>query len=416
MGAKNVICCSRDSVQNENQNEERFLPVSSLNPQLNINHEDQIDEEIENLQKFTFSYENILKYISTSYEITYKDQTQILEKLPLLKMNFEDLSSIQQVHERETVYIWTKSTSDYKTKKYILKALRFNYDETEISPQDIKHKYPLQYFINKNIFKEMRIIRNHKTLAPWFAKLQGYIIDENNYKLYFVYDYYENSLEKFIRQKTLDFNNKMRIMRMLLELIKNMHCEGIISLDISTSSIRFTQNYNLKLVSLGNSFDMKSVFDIDRNSKMERNKMEPCLPPEIVLKHLEKINWHSDIWSLGVIFSLMFGEQGTKEIENLKSNMLGFYKEGKVPEFFYENIDNVFIKAIIVGMLRIDPIERPNVFEVIDVYNNLVKHLHLDECYLLSYTKEEVLCKREKNFFYIENFFLKIFYIAFLIF
>lgn len=394
MGARNAICCSRESVKNEKQTEERFLPVSSLNPQLNIKHEDQIEEETENLQKFSFSYDNILKYISTSYEITYKNESQILEKLPVLKINFEDLSTIQPVQERETVFLWTKTTSDYKTKKYILKALRFNYDEAKISPRDIKHKYPLQYFINKNIFKEMRIIRNHKNLAPWYAKLLGYVIDENNYKLYFVYEYYENSLEKFIRQKTLDFNNKIRIMRMTLELIKNMHCDGIISLDINTSSIRFTQNYNLKLVSLGNSFDMKSVYDIDRNSKMERSSnTQTCLPPEIVLKHLEKINWHSDIWSLGVIFSLMFGEQGTKEIENLNANMLSYYKEAKVPEFFYESIDNVYLKAIVVGMLRIDPIERPNIFEVIDVYNTFVKHMNFEECYHLSYTKEEVMCK-----------------------
>jgi serine/threonine protein kinase len=397
MGVKNSICCAKDTLLYEKHHEQRLDRISSLNPQLYTPQVDQ-DDNVENLQRFEFSFENILKYISTTYEIVYNNQADILEKLPLLKITQEELSTIQKLQESETVYTWTKSNLDYKNKKFILKALRFNYEEAQVNQEDIKSKYPLQYFINKNIFKEMRITRNHKNINYYFSKLLGYTVDEKNCKIYFVYEHYEYSLEKFIKQRSLDFDNQIKIMKALIELIKSLHTEGIISLDISPASLRFNPKFNMKLVSLGNSFDMKSNYDIDRNSKMERGRNQISYAPEIYLKHLEKINWHSDIWSLGVVISLIFGQGGTKEAEHVSSNLFSYYKDSKVPEFFYEQVDNLFIKSMIVGILRIDPVERPNIFEIIDVYNNFIRHLKYDDMYLIPYTKEEILCKLIFNF------------------
>ena len=69
------------------------------------------------------------------------------------------------------------------------------------------------------------------------------------------------------------------------------------------------------------------------------------------------------------------------------------FKDQKIPEILYQNVENIFIKSMIVGILRIDSLERPNVFEIIDVYNKLAKELKLSDEYLIQYSQEEVLVK-----------------------
>ena len=62
-----------------------------------------------------------------------------------------------------------------------------------------------------------------------------------------------------------------------------------------------------------------------------------------------------------------------------------------MPEVFIKDVKNVFIKAIIVGLLRINPYERPNIFQVIDVFNQLIEKLGMDEIYKIAYSRTDVL-------------------------
>jgi serine/threonine protein kinase len=267
--------------------------------------------------------------------------------------------------------------------------LRFKNGIANHSADDFNAKCPLEYLQNKNIFKELRFVRNHKNSL--IIRCRGYIIDEMNSSIHLLYDYYTNSIETFIKEHLLSFENKIKIFKNILELIKLLHIKGIISLNLSIKTICFTpEQYLLKIVSFGNSFDLNSNYEIDRNSKIYLNGIDVHFSPEIILKELEKINWQSDIWSLGIILLKMFsGELVILDNEELINSL----KEARIPENILKNIEkisNIYIKAIIIGMLRINHTERPNIFEIIDVFNELIKYLKFDDQFLTSYTQKDV--------------------------
>ena len=76
-------------------------------------------------------------------------------------MNFEVFST-NQPFQKDKLYCSVQKQLQTKNEQ-----IHSYYDEAKILQRDVKHKYPLQYFINKNIFRERRIILNNKNLAPW---------------------------------------------------------------------------------------------------------------------------------------------------------------------------------------------------------------------------------------------------------
>jgi serine/threonine protein kinase len=177
-------------------------------------------------------------------------------------------------------------------------------------------------------------------------------------------------------------------MKALIELVKSLHIDGIISLDLSADNIRFTEkSFLLRLVSMGNSFDLKSCYDIDRNFKVESLSATMYHPPEVILNDSVNLDWHCDIWSIGVIISLMFSD---KIFEISSESLISFYETNRMPSAFYDSIQNVYIKSIVIGILRINRDERPNIFEVIDVFNDYVKTLDYNKDCLIAYTKDDL--------------------------
>lgn len=269
------------------------------------------------------------------------------------------------------------------SKKFILKTINLDYSNSTI----IDEPNPYEYYVNRNIFKEIRLTKMHifRCLVP----CKGYYVDNEKARIHFVFEYFPTSLETFIKSKSLNFINKMRLFKNLLEAVLELHVEGIASLDLSVNTLRFTaKKFNLKLVTFGNSLDMSSTVDIDKATIVNRKAHTVHTPPELFLNNLEHLNWHSDIWSLAIVISMMF----TDKLYNIdQSELLLDYKVGKVPEQFYQTIDNQFLKAMIVGMLRIEPSERPNIFELIDVYNQLIKKVEYPEAFNIVYSKSQVL-------------------------
>jgi serine/threonine protein kinase len=390
MGFSQSVCCHKQVVI---ENEERFEPVTSFNPLL-YTPKLEIDSEV--LETFEFSYSNILKYLSSDYEINYKQTKNYIEKLENLEITQEDLENTQLFEKNEALtynsslnnlLILEKKFKNIRPNKFILKSLNFNYDKNLMTtPEEIKTKIPLQYHINKNIFKELRITRNHN--HQLFIRCKGYAVDEVNCKIHLLYEFYENSLFNFIKNKLLDFTSRIRVMKNLIELVKALHTDGIISLDLACENIRFSpKKFHLKLSKFVDSFDMKSGLDIDRNSKMEINKVKTYYAPEVALKQIDKISWHCDIWSLGVILSMMF----CNHLHHIESEtLIKLYKSGTVPPEFYQGIEDVYLKSFVIGLLRMDPCERPNIFEIIDVYNKLIEHLNFEREYYIEYTKDDV--------------------------
>jgi serine/threonine protein kinase len=263
--------------------------------------------------------------------------------------------------------------------KYILKMMTFR-NKTS----DNKN---LEYFRNRNLLKELRIIKSHS--YDIMNECSRYIIDGTKNTIYLVYEYHLHSLESLIKGNNLDFANKLRVLKNLLEAVKQLHTNGILSLDLSAQSVRFTaQEFHMVLCAFGNSIDMSSINDIERNSIMIRSKFNIHTAPECYLRKLEDINWHSDIWALGILLGQLFSEQifDMKEAE-----LVQYYKQKKIPELFYSEIKNVYIKSIVVGLLRVSPLERPNIFQIIDIYNSLMSHLEQPQVMHIEYAKADVL-------------------------
>lgn len=245
--------------------------------------------------------------------------------------------------------------------------------------------FSIDYYKNENLYKELRIIRNNSN--AFISKCKGYYIKENENKIYLLYDYFDFSLEKFIKNKTLDFNNKLKFLKNFLDLVKTHHCSGIISLRLSIKTLFFTHKFILKLTSFWNSINMNSDYELDRSCILGESNVNIFTSPEIYLKNYDQISWSSDIWSLGVILSMLFSDKV------FDFRPMEYYRSDRVPEIFFNDIQNVYVKAIITGILRIKQSERPNIFEIIDVYNSLVDRLNLDESFKLIYSKNEM-----KNF------------------
>jgi hypothetical protein len=58
-----------------------------------------------------------------------------------------------------------------------------------------------------------------------------------------------------------------------------------------------------------------------------------------------------------------------------------------------DKINNIYIKAITIGLLRIDYNQRPNIFEIIDIFNQFINHMKFEDSFIVSYTKKDVLGK-----------------------
>ena len=288
-----------------------------------------------------------------------------------LTLSNDHLNNSMNLSENVLLY---KSNLD--NSKFILKVLNFNTEQGTFEHER-----------SKNLLKEFRIFR---TNDHFFKKPTFFLKDSEKRIIYLGYEYFHHSVASFINGHNLDFNNKLSLMKNLLHELMVYHCKGIISLNLSVNSLRFTPNdFYLTQCSMGNSINMNSEFDIDRNSIVDKSKFDLHTSPEIILNKVDEINWHSDIWSLGIILAMVFSdtilEISIEELEN-------YYSTNKIPDIYYNKIKNIYIKAIIIGILRIDPYERPNIFQIIEIYNKLINHLEMPENYILEYIKSDVLC------------------------
>lgn len=208
-----------------------------------------------------------------------------------------------------------------------------------------------------------------KLESKFIAKPKGYYIE--NEKYFFVYKNYDKSLSDLLNNYNVDFVNKVKIFKMVLEQVKSLHVKGIISLKLSENNLKFSNKNILKLIARG-SLDVNSEYQMDSFIIYNYEDRTIYTPPEILLNQALDISWHSDIWSLGVIISRLFSYEISIDNKTLKH----FYLSGKIPRNLFKYIDNIFIQSLALGILKIDPFDRPNIFEIIDNYNNLVRLLN----------------------------------------
>jgi serine/threonine protein kinase len=319
----------------------------------------EVNKPVDNLQRQGFDLKVVLDYLKTS------------------EAEMDEISLDNDIIDKSIRV--SRNVLFYKDNdvKYILKEIQFHEPGT------------LSYHRSRNIFKELRITKKHR--SEFYEQCRYYTYRKDIKVVYLIYNYYHHSLANFIKGHNLDFSNKMSLMKNLLEALLVTHINGIILLDLSINSIRFTSDsFAMLFCSFGNSIDMSSEYDVERSSIIDKNSYTVHTAPEIMLKNIDDISWHSDIWSLGIILSKVFSDT---IYEITKDEIVESYRLNKIPDIFVKNIKNVYIKAIIVGLLRINPNERPNIFQIIDVYNQLVERLEMQDIYRIMYSRTDVLSK-----------------------
>lgn len=121
--------------------------------------------------------------------------------------------------------------------------------------------------------------------------------------------------------------------------------------------------------------------------------------PEILINPSAGLSPSCDIWSLGIIIIQLFTgitshiyEEMSHEMKDSEyKNVVIKNMQKKITPCILEKMDNssllIPLKAIVVGMLRFDCDERPDIFKVADVLN----------IYFRSQKMEKFIIKYEKN-------------------
>lgn len=221
----------------------------------------------------------------------------------------------------------------------------------------------------KEIIEEFYVITSfeHKFIITPI----GFHYKETNI-LWIVYEFYEKSLETLINEKMLSFENKLRILKNILELLQYIHSKQQICLVLNTKNIRFSRSNIMKLVnlheyankSLKYHNETKSFFDIYDS-------------PEVLLNNQDKINHCSDIWSLGILMIILF----SNDLQIDFNDLINHYKENKIPLYLFDKVENIFVKGLVISILRLHHKERPTIKDVIEAYNMLIDILEFETTY-----------------------------------
>jgi serine/threonine protein kinase len=274
-----------------------------------------------------------------------------------------------------------KATINGSDKTYIVKSFKINKNKI-FTPSGNRNLRLLKEFIysykmNNNLYSQ---------------KLVGYydLAHKFDTKFFIIYKHYRINLEHIMQENSVEFIHRIRIVKMLIEIIKDLHINGLVSLDLKPKNIQFSKRNVLKLTTK-NVCDINSLYDID-GMFMTKSELDIYTAPEVFLGHGKNVYWHSDIWSLGVILSNLF----SIKIYRNENKLFDYFTDDRVPKGLYKSIDNLYIQSMVIGMLKVTAFERPNIFQVVDCYNKLINTLgeeneKLNSDYYIHYTKEDYL-------------------------
>jgi hypothetical protein len=385
MGNTNFWCCKNKITEKE----VRF------NEQIDDNNDISFAKTSLNIKNKKFSswlnQGNVINYFKGNIKETeYKIEREKMEEFIVDK---DDIIRAEKIYielnntENFNYLISKYSFDDDDTlKNFMLKIVDLNFcEENQIFASGDSNSIKKIQF-NRDNLKELVILRRHPN--KFITRPLGYFHSVTDNKIFIAYEHYQNSLEYFISNKSLDFVNKMKILKNILELAKFLQTEGLFSLDLNIRNLRFTKKYLLKFCSLENSFDINSDLEFTKFTKFISNK-HIHLAPEIVLERFHEASWLTVSWSIGIIISMLFSDRIFEYEEKFKK----IYEAGSIPSILYEGIENIFIRCMVLGILRIEPYERPSLIDIIDVYNELLEklkdNLHDVEILKLRYEKED---------------------------
>ena len=258
--------------------------------------------------------------------------------------------------------------------------------------------YLIKEKLNKRVYKETLI--NLKLKHKFIPDILGYTLEDSNKRIYIIYEEFEIKLRDLIIDNALStFVNKLRLFKNLIEIILYLHSNGITSMELSPDTIGITKKENcLKLLSFGNSIKFGESSDIFYQSLFDRLNFNIFTAPEIYLNKriITKYLWSADIWSLGVLASVIFQDNTSnyayilRDFEKLERNI--YTDEGRFNELLIYNvfhlgtIENIHLKALILSMINTDPLIRPNIFTIIENFNSIIHIYNLDDEYKIHPT------------------------------
>ena len=170
----------------------------------------------------------------------------------------------------------------------------------------------------------------------------------NSLEAYIVFeDYFQNTLESYLKKKKINFDDKIKITNQILNLLSFFQEKKEFILNIQPDNFGIDQNLNVKLLDFGYLVN-KNNFQNEEQLKKKRIKYSP---PEYILNN--KIDSSYDIYSFGCLLIDIFGEKNYKIIY---SDFEYDYYINEIPKGNFPKIDesNKILYAIIYRCLDKD--------------------------------------------------------------
>ena len=170
----------------------------------------------------------------------------------------------------------------------------------------------------------------------------------NSLEAYIVFEeYFQNTLETYLKKKTINFDDKIKITNQLLNILSFFQEKNEFILNIQPDNFCVDNNLNVKLLDFGYLVN-KNTF---QNEEIIKNKRIKYSPPEYILNN--KISTSFDIYSFGCLLIDIFNEKNYKIIY---SDFEYDYYLNEIPKGNFPKIDdsNKIIYAIIYRCLEKD--------------------------------------------------------------
>lgn len=347
---------------------------------INLEHHDDLEQYYVAYSTITFQIKDLVKYEID--EETYRSCEEQRGNIHYFKMK-----NILESFDGEEIFV---------------KVFNFSPDLLKLSENDAVRVKGIKS--NKRLLKEYLILDHCQ--ARFISKPLGYFNNKESQKIYLMYEFVNKRFHDLLKEQSLGpFLNRLRLVKNIIDIIIYLHTNGIISLDISPFSIGVTgEKHETKILTFGNSIKLTGeAYDVLRESWFDRSLFDFFTAPEIYLNksNLLRYIWSADIWSLGILFYIMFRDDYSqfylKLDETFADKEHEIYTDDReyVAEKFFEIFDmnqikNPLIKALITSMVKMDFIERPNIFEVADNYNKICRILELEESYEVVYKRQDV--------------------------
>lgn len=376
-------------------NQEKEIKECILNnnteDKLNGKFEDYFDEK--NIFNFPDFFEldlvNFWDEYKTSEDINIRPLLNCIKKNKILLLQNLDqfyVNSIVYFH-REVTYKGKISLIEFDQqviKDCLIKKCSINnMNELILVCKELDIYYSLQHN-----YKELTQAEKEELKNPFCDILACYFDIEENY-FYLFYEYYPTFLGSQMLLEKLTMKQKLIIIKKFLNIIKFMHCQGVLNRDIKLESFLIDENLNIKLFDLINSIRIEDLTDLNNSDNLFLTPK--WVAPEIT-RCYPRHGFHQDIWSLGccmIEFLLDYDKYKNHILEKLMSKIFSIDKNidfmPKIPRDIDEDNALLISRSLIYNASK-----RLNIIEFIKMFNEILKKQEIREIKIMENEIEKI--------------------------